>query len=61
MRDLEQRSDAEGLGEVGAEPREAQIGEEDISLDFFGNVLNSSRVGEPQCFSPLRERCIQIL
>jgi hypothetical protein len=51
--DLEERSDAEGLGKICAETREAHVVKENISLDLLGNVLHGARIGKPQSFSSL--------
>ena len=60
VRDLEQRRDAKGLCEVGAQAGEGQIVEEDIALDLSRNVLDCARVAEAQCFSPLLECIVYI-
>lgn len=56
VRDLEQRRNTEGLGEVGAQARKAQVVEEDIALHFLCNVLYSSRVAQTERFPPRLER-----
>jgi hypothetical protein len=61
MRNLEQRSGAEGLGELSAQAREARVVQEDIALHFSRNVLDCAGVGEPQCLSPLLECFVCIL
>lgn len=56
MRDLEERSNTEGLGEVGAQTREAQVVEKDIALHFLCNILDCAWVGEAKGLSPCLER-----
>lgn len=46
MGDLEKRSNAEGLGKVGAQAGKAQVVEEDIALHFLCNILDCAWVGE---------------
>lgn len=56
VRDLEERRHAEGLGEVGAQAREGQVVEEDITLHLLCNVFDGARVGQPEGFPPRLER-----
>lgn len=44
MGDLEQRVQAEGLGEIGAQASEHVIVEENIALDLLGQALNGAWV-----------------
>lgn len=46
VRDLEERSDAEGLGQVGAKAGKGQVVEEDIALDFLGDVVDGAGVAQ---------------
>lgn len=55
VRDLEQRRDAKGLCEVGAQAGEGQVVEEDIALDLLCDVLDGTRVGETQSLSSCLE------
>lgn len=50
--DLEERVQAEGLGEVGAQATEHVVVEEDIALDLFCQALDSARVVEAQLCAP---------
>lgn len=44
MRDLEERSDAESLGEICAQSGECVVCQENIALDLSRNVVDGSRV-----------------
>lgn len=55
MRDLEQRVQAESLGEVGAKAGKHVVVEENIALDLLGEVLNGSGIGQAEfCASFLK-------
>ena len=55
MGNLEQRRNAEGLCEIGAQPSEGIVGQEDLSLDFSGDIIDLSWVRETQLCSLLGE------
>lgn len=61
MRNLEHGSGAEGLCELGAQAREAQVVQEDIALHLLGDVLDGARVGQPKGLSPALEGGIDIV
>lgn len=48
VRNLEERSHAEDLGQIGANSGEHEVGEEDIALDLSGERFYRSGVGEPE-------------
>lgn len=48
VRDLEERTHAEHLGQVGADAGEHVVGKEDIALDLPGESLYRSRVGQAE-------------
>lgn len=52
---MEQRVQAKCLGEVGAETGEHVVVEEDIALDFFGEVLNGSGIRKAEFCASLLE------
>lgn len=58
MRDLEERSYAEGLGEVGAQTREHEVVQEDIALHLLGNILDGAGVGQAERRPPRLEGSI---
>lgn len=53
VRDLEKRSHAENLGQVGADSSEHVVVEKDVALNFLGQVLHASRVGKAELCSAL--------
>lgn len=61
MRHLEQRRDAEGLGQICSQTGEGVVVQEHFALDLPGNVLNGSWVRQAQGTSPLLEGCICVL
>ena len=61
VRDLEHGCGAEGLCELGAQAREAQVVQEDVALHLFGNVLDGARVGKSEGLSPLLEGSVDIV
>jgi hypothetical protein len=58
--DLEERRGAEGLGELGAQAREARVVQEDIARHLSCNALDGAGVGQPQRLSPFLVCCIDI-
>ena len=55
MRNLEHGTHREGLCNLSPQPAKRLVGEEDIVVDFAGELLDAARVGEAECFAPLRE------
>lgn len=52
MGDLEERVQAERLGEVGAQATEHVVVEEDITLDLFCQALDRAGIGEAELRAP---------
>ena len=55
MGNLEQRRNAESLCEIRAQPGEGIVGQEDLSLDLSGDVIDLSWVRQAEGCPPLGE------
>lgn len=55
VRNLEERSHAEDLGQVGADASKHVVVEKDIALNFLGQRLYRARVGQAELCTALRE------
>lgn len=56
MGDLEQRGEAECFGEIRADARKHEVVQENIALHLPRNVLNGTRIGQPQLLSAFCKR-----
>ena len=55
MGNLKQRRNAESLCEIGAQPSEGIVGQEDLPLNLSGDIIDLSWVREAQLCSLLGE------